>query len=187
MNKFLASKNKNLKLKNQGFSFIEAMAVIAVIAVLSVISFPFYQDIRKNLALDRASIKLAQDIRTAQEMAMSAQEFGGVLSEGYGLYFSTSNTSSYIIFADNNGNGEYDGASSIVETVLIESRILIDNIYSFDELCIVYFPPEPTVSLKYKTGGGSWIDAGDNVSIDLKMGDETRTVKVNKAGLVEID
>lgn len=176
---------------NKGFTFVEAMAVIAIIAVLTVISFPFYQSIRVNLAVERAIVKLAQDIRVAQEMAMSSQSFGGVLPAGYGVYFSISNPGSYIIFADNNGNGYYNSpGDSIVETVQIEKNVFIDKLYlssTFNELCIVFFPPEPSVSLRYRIGGG-WIDvSGNSASIDLKTELKIKSVIANRAGLVDIN
>lgn len=178
-------------MNSRGFTFIEAMAVIAIIAILSVISFPFYQNIRINLIIDRAIVKLAQDIRVAQEMAMSSQEFGGSSPAGYGVYLSISNPNSYIIFADNNGNGYYNSSGdSIVKTVPIESGASIDRIYSsstFNELCIVYFSPDPSVSLRYRIGGG-WINVpGNSASVDLKIESKIKSAIINRAGLVDIN
>ncbi len=175
-------KSKIKKLGNKGFSITEALVVIVVIAIFTIISFPFYQDIRKSLALDRAGIKLVQDIRAAQEMAVSSREIGSVTPRGYGVYFLNSN--SYIIFADINGNREYDvGGDSIVETVLIESDIFIDNFASYSGLSIVYIAPDPVVS--FRRGGSNLVT--NTISINLTNSSKIKTIEINRAGLVGID
>ncbi len=59
-------------MKKNGFSLIELLIVIFVIGVLSSVIFINYQEVRGQLALNRAAHQLLQNLRRAQEMAMSA-------------------------------------------------------------------------------------------------------------------
>ena len=88
-------------MKKNGFTLTELMVIIAVISIFTVISFPYYNNIRKSLALNRTAVRFAQDFRKAQEMAMSAYEFGGSIPNGgYGIYFNIAEPNHYILFAD---------------------------------------------------------------------------------------
>jgi len=111
--------------KDKGFTLLEITVVVAVIALLSTIFLVNYRGGDKQYALLRASHKLAQDLRTVEEMALSSrktplEKFGGTFPKGgYGIYVKISNLTvndcpSYsqgyciILFADCDGEGDYD-------------------------------------------------------------------------------
>lgn len=111
--------------KNEGFTLLEITVVVAVIALLSTIFLANYHGGEKQYALLRASHKLSQDLRMAEEMALSSrktpvEKFGGTFPRGgYGVYVKISDLSindcpSYsqgyciILFADCDGEGDYD-------------------------------------------------------------------------------
>lgn len=127
---------RNAIIKKNGFSIIELLAVVFIIGVLSSIVVFNYQQARSQLALNRAAHQLVQDIRFAQELAMSSKElkeaegtcylpmhFASIgdpvplvptskIPKGYGIYININGGSgsdvSYIMYADTSGGSNPD-------------------------------------------------------------------------------
>ena len=187
---------------NKGFTMIEVLVVVFIIALMSGIIFSNYRQGGQQFALQRAAHKLALDIRRVEEMAMSAKEFEGAIPPGgYGVHFSSLSPYHYVLFADCDGDLEYDNPDcglvscaadcafatptnpfpeSIEGEVEIEKPVWICKVCgeNVDEQTIVFTPPEPKVTL---TPGGN------STLIVLKNNGQTKTVRVNKAGLIEIE
>ena len=134
--------------KKRGFTLIELLVVIFIIGILSAITFPHYQSARRQLALQRAASKLAQDIRSVQEMAMSVEELeDGVPLGGYGVYLKKlpdpHPQMSYFLFADKNNNHKYDpggGAGEHIDEIFFGNEIEIKSLDS-NHLNIIFTPP----------------------------------------------
>jgi prepilin-type N-terminal cleavage/methylation domain-containing protein len=188
-------KNNKSK-KNKSFTLIEILVTLAIVVILSGLMFANYPKGGKQLALERASQTLSQDIRRAQEMAMSSvAESGacpGYKTTGYGIFFDESSPFTYIIFRNCNrtSNRYYEsGIDQIKETINIESGIKICNLKqgssddSDNKISILFEPPDPTT---YIEGSSSASDA----SIILCIQDDTsqqKTIKINIAGSVKIE
>ncbi|OGZ27470.1 MAG: hypothetical protein A2365_03295 [Candidatus Nealsonbacteria bacterium RIFOXYB1_FULL_40_15] len=191
---------------NKGITFVEVIIVISVIAILSLLSFPYYNDIRNTLALDRTAAQIVQDIRRAQEMAMSAHQTtsGGngtlhIPAGGYGVYF-TDDSESYTIFGDEkpnpsnpnstpnnyrNPNGEED-----IEDVLVEENVWISDLKdssdtSRNTISTTFLAPNPKVFLQ---DGNTGLGPEVKIRVSLKSDSSRfRDIKVNKAGLIWIE
>jgi len=164
-----------------GFTLIELLVVMAIIVVISGLSLANWRGGEKQYALLRAASKLSQDIRRAEEMAISSKEFQGQIPEGgYGVYFKDQEKDHYVLFADLNGNQHYDsGSDGLVEDVKIEKDIQISQL-SASPLIITFTPPDPTVTIK---------PDAQTASITLSIITDpakSKTITVNKAGLVFI-
>jgi len=178
--------------KNRGFTIIEFLIVISIIGILSVITFPDYRSTQQRLALQRSASKLAQDIRRSQEMAMSMKELStGVLPEGYGTYINKndsdcSNDDCYHIYADIDGDERYDPGEEQGEAIFLEKEVYIKNfVPSSNNFSINFKPPDPTVKMKNAAGGDK--DAV-TITVALKADlSKTKTIKVNKAGLIYVE
>ena len=112
---------------NRSFTLIEITVVIGIIALLTALILPNYRVGQRQFALQRSAHKLSQDLRRAQEMAMSAalsEETGGEVPEGgYGIQFQKTDTS-YILFGDKNSNHSYDsGIDYLIEIPETEKEV----------------------------------------------------------------
>ncbi|MEK7482571.1 MAG: prepilin-type N-terminal cleavage/methylation domain-containing protein [Patescibacteria group bacterium] len=162
-------------MKRQGFTLIELLTVVAIVIFMPVLALPNFAAGNKDYALQRSSHKLAQDLRKAQEMATASQEFNGkAVPGGYGLYLQN-NSNGYVLFADTNSNKMYDGSSEAVESLKAEAGVNIGFLSPLDYLTIIFVPPNPITVI---TPEASWAV----ITLNGK-----KNVRVNKAGLIEIE
>jgi len=137
-------------MKSSGFTLTELLVVISIIIILTSISVPVYQGAKRQLALQRAVNKLAQDIGRARQMAISVKEHGGTIPlGGYGVYFvvnpASSEYDSYI-YADNSANGRYDSGEEI-EVISLEKETKIKEVGNGSQKYSINFtPPDPVTS-----------------------------------------
>lgn len=135
-------------MNNKAFTLIELLVVTSIIALLTALILPNYRAGNQSLALQRSAHKLAQDLRRAQEMALSSQEFNGEVPQGYGIYFDISDPARYVLFADLNNDQAYtvllDG---VVEDVLLEKQAEIGSLSTGSYLTVTFTPPDPIVTI----------------------------------------
>lgn len=179
---------------NQGFTLIEILVVTIIIVLLTAFTVPNYRVGEQQLTLQRASHKLAQDIRRAQEMAMAVQEVGPTGSKiipegGYGIYLKKQPIE-IVIFADCNNNqkftsGEVCGSSpnkfsEKIEEIGLEPGVKIEDLIPSSPLHITFKPPNPNV----------FISGGDIATIILSSESDptkTKTITINEIGLITVE
>ena len=181
------------KFKNQkfttGFTLVESLVVVTIILILLATVLVNYRVGEKNLSLDESAAILGQNLRKTEEMAMSAKEFKGIISQGgYGINLKTGDDF-YIIFADCNNNHQYNGAGNYcngfpekVEQVALGKRSKIASLFSGSYLSvinIVFIPPSPSIMIS-----GTGTEAIIKLSLEEDVS-AVRTVRINKAGLIE--
>jgi prepilin-type N-terminal cleavage/methylation domain-containing protein len=176
------SKHKN----KAGFTLTELLTVAGLIAVLTAIFFVNYRNANQQFAVSRSAQKLAQDIRRAEEMSISAKDCcGGIVPPGYGVWLEQGN-SYYIIYADTqppSGNGFYSTSDTVIETNQLESGVTIQSVGTANgKVGINFAPPSPTIKIKYQDSGEQ-----SSTTITLAGGGTTKTVKVNNAGLINVE
>ena len=184
-----------------GFTLIELLMVVVIILILSTIILANYSAGQKQLALSRAAHKLSQDLRRAQEMAMSAKDFTNNPSAtptpskgGYGIYFNLANPTKYSLFADCDNEKDFDNSGSapscfaatttdpyreLVEEISIEKDVKISNVSPGPSLAIIFNPPNPEVNFNP--------DGSSTSTITLSIDGKQKKVIVNKAGLIAIE
>jgi type II secretory pathway pseudopilin PulG len=179
--------------KESGLTLTEILVTIAIIIILSGLVIANSGAGQGQLALSRSANKLAQDIRRAQEMAMSAticEPCGNVVPPYYGIEFDKNNNDSYFIFADLNGSFKYESLPSPdkkIETITLEKGITIGELLTTapsnnpDRVWIGFLSPDPLTSIK---GPGDWRSTAE---ITLEGGGQNKKVIVNQAGLIYVE
>jgi len=186
------TKEQTIRKKEKSFTLVELMVVISIIVILSLIMIPNYRSFQKDLALRRAAIKLAQDIRRVQGIVMAATECeecgGGVPSTGYGIHFKLAWGTYYKIYADD-GNEKYGGGDTqIGNDIYLEKGIFIYSV-SPSSLSINFKPPDPIIKIETEAG----VDQTNaTITLCIEGSDcldptKTKAIAVNKAGLVAVE
>ncbi len=164
----------------KGFTLVELLISIAIIGILTAAVIVSSPTAKHGFALMRSSQGLAQDIRRAQVKAVAMKEIGGESPKGYGIYLTTSASSSYILFADQDANYIYENAiDTLIETIDLETYVKISALLPGSPLNIVFEPPNPTVWVNNSSSSSSTITLylENNVS-------KTREIFVNSSGLI---
>lgn len=131
-----------------GFTLIELLIVIAVITILTAVIIPNFRKGEESTRLIRAAQQVIQDIRKAQNMALSSKEFPDrclpeKICDYYGVYLDEALPSSYKIFVSD--NADYNPGEEI-ETRQLEENIIIEDISSGNKTDITFAPPYASVN-----------------------------------------
>ena len=174
---------------SEGFAQLEMVLVMAIIVIFTGLLLVNYRQSQKEVVLEAGAAKLAQNLKRVQEMALFSRSFRGkVPSGGYGAVFQ-SKQDGYIIFADCNHNFSYDNSlvcgqppnfPEKVEEIKIDPVLIISAVSPAPYLSVVFTPPDPKTNF--------WPRASQ-VAVVLALVDNpnrTKTVVINKAGLIEI-
>ena len=158
---------------NKGFTLIELLIVASIISMMSILVLPNLRTGEKQFSIVISAHKLAQDSRKAQEMAMSSTEFNGVIpSGGYGINI-VNGAKFYILFADLDKDQQYDSNEKVGDDIYLDGGTV-----SQTSATIVFTPPDPTIY---------GVPASIVLSNSLVGGLSTKTVKINRAGLISIE
>lgn len=184
---------------SKAFTLVELMVVTAIMVLLTTLVLFNYRAGAQQLALDRATQKLAQDIRRAQEMAMSAtvcEPCGDVVPEGYGvtLHRTFLGGTKYRIYADD-GDETFNDSSDILigAPIDLEKGVFIKRIQiefpvaNCLEGIVNFRPPDPVVNI---SSNGPPRDGKQRLEIILALEadpSKTKTIKVNNAGLIYVE
>jgi prepilin-type N-terminal cleavage/methylation domain-containing protein len=161
-----------------GFTLIELLTVTFIILIISVLVVANYHRGNRSVALSAQAARFAQDLRRAQESALSLRQINGMLPYGYGIYVRQGG-SSYILYSDNNNDKIYnDGEAQ--ETVALDGNIEISSCLP-NTASIDYIAPDLTA--KINNGAGTELRVVFRVKNDASM---TRSVVANIAGLVYV-
>ncbi|MDP2641471.1 MAG: type II secretion system protein [Candidatus Yanofskybacteria bacterium] len=172
---------------SKGFTLIELLVVITVIGMVSTVMVLSWRQGQDSLALQRATQKLAQDIRRASELALRAQTDVSQLESpcgsgsitGYGISFPSVPAESYVLFGDCDGSRTYEaGTDAVLRTVFLEQKTtVIESPFS-----VMFTPPEPKV---YVNGFEMTVGSAE---ITLQSGEEgdTRIITVYPTGTIEV-
>lgn len=180
---------------------MEVLIVISIIIILPAIVISNFPQFKKQFALTRVVYKFSQDLREAQNLALSSvpYEYPAGVSwtiNGYGIYINIGvlGNKNYIIYADNGADTTYPNqynnlSDPVVKTFdlsLSEPEVVIkeiNNVYG-GKVSINFSPPNPDIVITDLNLGQSKVDIVFALEADLS---ETKTVSVNTSGLIKIE
>ena len=156
--------------------------VIAIISLLTALTLPNWRSGARSLALERSAFKLGQDVRRAEELALRAQAFecetGSIT--GYGVAFDLYNPTTYLLFAECNGDNTYSSQDSIVDTITLESDTVISSLVPGPQSSVVFIPPTPRI----------FINPGGLEELQVQLtttGGASKSVTITHKGIIDIE
>jgi len=181
---FLALKMKKLFKNNKAFTLIELIVVIAIIGIFSSIFLLNYHIIKKRIAVERTASSLVQDIRRAEEFAISAKEEicpDNKPAKSFGIFFGAGGEDTsgrYILYANcgDESNKKYyeKGVDKVID--------------------IVELPEDIKATLIFDLNGDGKIDGDDCRIIDDEVGNKSCSspdwcngADINRDGKVSIE
>ena len=201
------------KIHERGTTLIEIIVASLIMVIFSSILISNFPGILKQFALSRATYKLSQDIRSAQDWGSSGvlltEEVDGqsqqIMAKGYGVYIDLASSNQYIIYADRGEtpNFRYDGNSQLCSQNMFPSEDCVIEIIDFADgkldlyikellnigygssfTSLNFSPPNPNILINNLNSGSNQVGI---VIGSLSEDSLTKTVWVNTAGLIEVE
>jgi prepilin-type N-terminal cleavage/methylation domain-containing protein len=180
-----------------GFTLLEMVVSLSIISLMLGVFLANYKGGRDSGDLSIANQQLVSDIRSAQNKALGTAAFSGVTPVGgWGVHLDTSNTGSYFIFADINGDKKYNSTptdeallSGGGQTISLSSDVVIDSFWTNGAvsnptaLDITFLPPDPATTILYNSGIGTSSVA--KIILKQKNTGKKATTTVNILGLLQ--
>lgn len=178
-----------------GFTLIELLVVTGILVVISGALLASNAAFGGVITLRNFAYDVALSVREAQTYGISVRRFGADEFEaGYGVHFRRGSPTSYILFADVNENGSYDGGEEQVESFSIGRNFQISDLCvtlpgAQGETCdvqvleITFERPEPDAQIRYD--GGSSVNRRARIELISPRGD-TASVLVEATGQVSV-
>jgi len=186
---------------NRGFSLVELVVVAGIITLLSMALITKQNKFDSTILLRGLAYEVALSIRQAQIYGLSIKESAqgsGNFGVGYGIHFSSANQTSYILFADVNGNAVYDGESESVEVFTVRRGYRIASacatLSSGAERCapgelvslsVAFKRPDPDSLIRSDIAGETYGSA--RIVILAPDGTSSRTVSVESTGQIAVE
>ena len=178
--------------KENGFTLLELMVIIAIMITLSLIVLPNYRQGERQFLLQRQAHKLAEEIRAVQGMAISGRECPECVPQkpdGYGVYIDVQQKE-IVVYADTNDNQFYGGGDAFIKDIELEKGVFIKQVNTPpNKVCINFEPPDPKITMKYPQAGGEVEFSGAAIiTLALEVDiNQTKTIIVNTVGLIDVD
>jgi len=127
----------------RAFTLIELLVVCAIIIVISAVVLIDNNKFGGQVILENLAYDVALSVRQTQVYGIAVERFGqSTFTAGYGMHFSLSDPTHYILFADLEGTGVFDSGFPISQTyptgeVVSPSPYTLTQGYSIQSLCTV--------------------------------------------------
>jgi prepilin-type N-terminal cleavage/methylation domain-containing protein len=173
-----------------GFTLMELLVSLFIIALLSSIFLANMHYGNQQGELNMVAQKLASDIRLTQSYALGLKEFGGSRPEGgWGIYFDETKNY-YTIYADIGGFKVYNIGEEFQDIKLPDSIVVNDirgdgGPIPNNWVHITFEPPDPTIHICRNSAQCNYNNT--EIILAIKNGSETKTIFVNKLGLVDVE
>lgn len=184
----------------RGFTLIEMIVVVGIFSFITAIVLANNSKFNGDILITNLAYEIALTIRQAQVFGLSVREFavGGVseFNVGYGVYFSSGTTGSFVFYADRNRNNQYD-SGELVETFTLGHGNFIKRLCAvtgagarrcsdtgdINWLSVTFLRPLPDATIKTSNPSESYASA--EVHVSSPQGKE-RTVLSGVTGQISV-
>ena len=171
-----------------GFTLVELIVVMAIMGIIFAVTVPQYSKIRDSKALSLGEEQIVNDIRMVQNYAYSILKNDGSFPVGgYGINF-LKDSNEYIVFADKDGDMEYDSASETFEKMELprDVKIISLKVNSTEDadgiVDLVFTPPYGKVFIdKNNKITGNFID----LEIVISNDSGSRTIDASSSRMIK--
>jgi prepilin-type N-terminal cleavage/methylation domain-containing protein len=171
------------KNQNKGFTLVEMLVVIFIMVLFSVLVISAYGNGQQKYALNSAVQKLAADLHSAQNLALSGTAQAPDTPVGYGIHVKTA--TQYVLFYNIAGMNPPDQyryrsnppvPSKEIGTINLSSGATVNLAND-----VFFTPPDPTTYFN-----GSPAASGDSLNFTITMtGGLSQTITVYTNGRIE--
>lgn len=171
-----------------GFTLFEVLVTMAVIVLLSSLLIANLNKGEKQYQIQLAAQEIVQNLRRAQDMALTSfKPQGENVPDYYGIFFDKDDLSSYLVFGDKDGNGTYQSSDIEIETVSIEFGIEINSLSSGNKnLQIIFLVPDGFTYIK--PDAESAIITIKKAGADcLQVPKSCRNIIISKTGQIHVE
>ena len=182
-----------------GFTLIELLVSVGVLTIITAIVLANHARFGGDLLLSNLAYDIALSIRQSQSYGLSVREVGtgtGFFDTGYGVYFAENAPTSYVLFADRDKDGLYDGGAELVEAYTLGRGNTIQSfcgvLSSGVEKCVpllsflsvVFIRPDPDAIIKSSISGDTYSSA--RIVVQSPQGTQ-REVNVEVTGQISVE
>lgn len=196
----------------KGFTILEMIVVVTIVSLIAGVVLFNYRSFTQRLALSAASQEIAVAVRQAQVYGRSVKNVtqgSGDFGVAFGVDFNIgpNSNSYYILFADKDGNGVYNGTSACLPTSECVEKNLIRNGAIIAQICgaigtgvpncsvsgarsiaITFLRPDREAYIYFSDGLGNRLGNTAYTSGQIKLGDSSgnmqASVVVNSIGQI---
>lgn len=123
-----------------GFSLVELLVTICILAIAAGLGWPSFQSVIRSNRLSTANNELITTIAYARSEAMRSRNGAGVCASDDGVRCNGAWQDGWMVWADEDGDGEKDSAETVLRYSKINGHVEIDAttstgndlIFSFD-------------------------------------------------------
>ena len=180
-----------------GFTIIELIVTTAIFALITTLMLVKDSQFNNSVKLGNLAYEIAIAVRQAQVFGTGVKEFGsGNFNVGYGIHFDIANGKNFVFFADENGNGSYDGSTEMIELINMRGNNFVSKFCVFrsngDETCsesdskldVIFKRPNHNAIISTNLGLGLYESA--RIFLSSTTGDE-KSVLIKYVGQISVE
>lgn len=154
----------------RGFTVVELLVTLGIVVLVTGIVMIRYSSFNSSVLLTSQAYLVGFDIREAQSLAVSVRGNLSEFREEYGMYFDMANPGQYVLFQDDDTNGDhnparYHSGEEIGIPFKVDSRFSIINICGTNSTSRTCYASDPTAT------GESVDTAFNNIAVTFKRPD----------------
>lgn len=124
---------QKLNASTRGFTVVELLVTIGIVVLVTGVVMIRYSSFNSSVLLTSQGYITAFDLREAQSLAVSVRGNSSNFREEYGIYFDMLSPNQYLLFQDDDSNGEhsparYHSGEEITTPYKVDSRFSIVDI-----------------------------------------------------------